>query len=271
MTSTIVVTGANGDIGRVVVDQALTQGRRVIATIRDKEQINNFPSHDSLDIVVMDVADKSSVDAAFNEIDGHCNGQCPDAIIHCAAVIRPSTIEYVSSETLEEVLRINTVGSLNIMQAAFPRLRDTGKNLVLCSSFWGRVSGPMVGPYASSKWALEALADAARRETKGMGFSITLANIGAVRGTGMLVGHKEKVTQFLNETPDGLYSHIYETQLESLEKSDPVFSDVDKVAAKLLRIADKEKPAPRYKVGKDAALICFLSWLLPASWLDKAL
>ncbi len=271
MAVTVVVTGANGSIGREVVKQALSQGRRVIATVLDEAQRENFDDHHTLTILAMDITQKASVESCFAEIDRLLDGQCPDAIIHCAAVISPSTIENVAQENLENILRINAVGSVNIMQAAFPRLRGTGNNLVLCSSFWGIISGPMVGAYAASKWALEALADAARRETKGMGFFITLANIGAVRGTRMLVGHKEKVNELLARPEDDLYRHIYEAQLESLEKADPVFSDVDKVAAKLLRIADKSKPAPRYKVGRDSALVGLFDWLLPASWLDKAL
>ncbi len=269
--STVVITGANGSIGRLAVTQALEQGRTVIATVRLEKDICSFEASEKLTVLVMDITSKDAVESTFAKIDQMLGGEAPHAIIHCAAVISNCLIERMTPELVRHSFDINTVGTLLIIQAAIPRLKGTGKNLVLCSSFWGRISGPMVGMYASSKWAMEALTDSARRETKGMGFSISLANIGGVRNTRMMDYYLDQLRlRAEEEAEDGTYMPLIERQTKQmLDSQTTVFSRPEKVASKLLVIADKKNPLPRYKIGTDAYLVCILAWLLPARWMDK--
>ncbi|MCY4425991.1 MAG: SDR family NAD(P)-dependent oxidoreductase [Halieaceae bacterium] len=273
MAQTILVTGVNGDIGRCIVTQALAQGKQVYATVRNEAHRETFPDHANLHFLMMHVDDEDSVKKAYNDLDQLLNGQLLEAVIHCAAIQSPSTVEFMSREHLEQTLKVNTLGSLAVMQSAFPRLRESGGNLVMASSLWGRVSGPMVASYAASKWALEALIHSARRETRGMGFSISTANIGVVKSR-MVDSHVENVQALLDQAVDEerrFYGEAYASNITMSKKLSAPAISAEKVAKKLLQIADKENPSSRYTIGLDARALRFLDWILPDSIIDKAM
>lgn len=273
MKQNILVTGVNGDIGREIVIQALERGKHVYATVRNDKHRDSFKQHDHLQFLNMHVDDTASVNSSFEELDTLLQGEPLHAVIHCAAIQNPSTVEFLQADHIERTLKVNTLGSLAVMQCAFPRLRQSGGNLVIASSLWGRISGPLVSAYAASKWALEALIHTARRETVGMGFSISTANIGAVKSR-MLDSHVKGVQALLDragEEEQKLYGKAYSTHIAQTKQFNSVAISVDKVAQRLLDIAEKEKPAVRYAIGMDAKALRFLDWILPASLMDKIL
>lgn len=273
MTQTVMVTGVNGDIGREIVKQALNRGKRVFATVRNEAHIASFDAHDRLSFIVMHVDQADSVDAGYGKLDQLLDGAPLNAVIHCAAIESPSTVEFLPLDRLEAILKVNTIGSLAIMQHAFPRLRASRGNLVLASSIWGRSSGPLVCGYSASKWAIESLAIAARRETLGMGFNITLANIGAVKSR-MLDAHIHGVCELLSQASaeeQQLYSHAYEAHIDDTAKFEKLASTAEDVAKKMLDIAEKHKPAPRYTIGKDAKVVMLVEKLLPTRWADQVM
>lgn len=71
-------------------------------------------------------------------------------------------------------------------QALLPQMRQRQKGRVLfLSSIAGRIATPGTAAYASSKWALEAFAEALAVEVAGFGIDVTLAERGPV-STGVL-------------------------------------------------------------------------------------
>ena len=146
MTSTILVTGVNGDIGRDVVRQALAQGKRVLATVRNEAHCDTFDPHPDLHFLVMHTDQPPSVKQAFQQADQILQKDPLNAVIHCAAIQRPACVEFMDPRHLEQTLRVNTIGSLSVMQNAFPRLRSSRGNLVMASSILGLLYGPAVTP-----------------------------------------------------------------------------------------------------------------------------
>jgi short-subunit dehydrogenase len=129
----------------------------------------------------------------------------------------------------------------------------------------------MVCAYAASKWALEALVHAARRETRGMGFRITTANIGAVKSR-MLNAHIDQLYQLLENAgaeERRFYGNAYKAHAESTKQFNKIAITAEKVALKLLQIADSKKPASSYAIGVDAKLFRVLNWVLPTAVVDK--
>jgi hypothetical protein len=39
-------------------------------------------------------------------------------------------------------------------------------------------------------------------------------------------------------------------------------------AADIERALDARRPRTRYRIGRDAKVVCFLNWLLPDRWMD---
>src|SRR5919109_5562543 len=53
--------------------------------------------------------------------------------------------------------------------------------IVNISSIGGRVALPLAGPYAASKFALEAVADSLRRELRGQGIQVSVIEPGGIK------------------------------------------------------------------------------------------
>ncbi len=106
MSDTVLVTGAAGFIGSHVVRELLSQGHSVRATVRDPvnaEFLKELPGSEKLEIVQMDLLNRTAVDAA---VEG-----CAD-VIHCAAAL------YVGvKDAQKEVVDPSIQGTQNLLDA----------------------------------------------------------------------------------------------------------------------------------------------------------
>jgi len=268
--STILITGAARGIGRELVQRAVARGDTVFAVVRKEADRARLDGSPNLRVVVMDVAVSESVEAGFAVVDGLLAGRPLDAILHAAAISRPNAIEIASISEFEELLNTNALGSLRILRAAIPRLRGHGGRLILVTSLWGKASGAMLGGYCASKHAIESLADTARRETAGMNLHVILVEPGVVL-TDMLNTQVAEVDASISRmTADQrtLYETLYRRYAKLTDAAGRSAITAARCAAGIERALFAARPRTRYRVGRDATLVCFLAWLLPDRWMD---
>lgn len=268
--SRLLITGAASGIGKELVSRALDRGDEVFATQRSDRGLEEFAGRTGFHAIRMDVADSASVTAGFEEIDRLLAGRTLDGVINCAAVAPLSPVEVTPIEVLEQTLNTNTVGTLRIMQASMPRLRGHDGRLILVTSLWGKVSGPMVSAYAASKHAIEALVDSARRETKGIGPHITVVEPGVIK-TRMLSSQLEGARQLANDIPadqQARYGELYRKYAGLVAKGSEQGISVSECAAQIEKVLHAAKPKARYQIGKDSKAVCLMARILPDSLLD---
>jgi NAD(P)-dependent dehydrogenase (short-subunit alcohol dehydrogenase family) len=75
---------------------------------------------------------------------------------------------------------VNVIGLVAVTQALLPLLRRAQGRIAIVGSIAGRSALPGSGAYDSSKYAIEAIADALRMELQGSGISVSLIEPGAV-------------------------------------------------------------------------------------------
>ena len=147
----ILVTGANGFIGRVLVRHLIQRGFRVRAVVRNTETIRSrgFPTVDT--IAVGDVGNATDWSAALLDID---------IVIHLAG--RAHVLDETVPDPLAEFRRINTDGSLSLArQAAHARRFIFVSSIKVNGDFttdmpFTEVSPPLPhDPYAVSKFEAE--------------------------------------------------------------------------------------------------------------------
>lgn len=268
--SSLLITGAASGIGKELVSRALDRGDRVFATQRSACGLEEFETRAGFSAVRMDVANSDSVTAGFAQIDRLLGGAALDGVVHCAAVAPLGAIEVLPLEVFEQTLNTNTLGTLRIMQAAIPRLRGHDGRLILVTSLWGRVSGPMVSAYAASKHAIEALADSARRETRGMGLRITVVEPGVIK-TRMLSGQLDAARKLADDIPATHrehYGELYRKYAALVAKGADQGISVGECAAQIERVLHAAAPHARYRIGKDSKAVCLMARLLPDRALD---
>lgn len=268
--STILITGAARGIGRELVQRALARGDSVFAVVRKEADRSRFDGAPNLHTVLMDVANSASVDAGFAEVDSLLAGRSLDAIVNAAAISHPSVIELAPVSEFEETLNTNTLGSLRVLKSAIPRLRGHGGRLILITSLWGRTSGALLGAYCASKHATESLADTARRETAGMNLHVILVEPGVVK-TDMLMD-QEAETQSLvgrmSASETSLYGSLYRRYAKLTAAGARTAISAAQCAEAIEKALFARHPRARYRVGRDAKIVCFLAWALPDRLMD---
>ena len=267
---TLLVTGAARGIGNELVRRALARGDTVLAVVRKDSDRSRFGASNNLHVILMDVADTTSVESGFAEVDRLLAGQPLDAIIHAAAISRPSVIEIAPVSEFEEILNTNAMGSLRILKAAIPRLRGHGGRLILVTSLWGKASGALLGAYCASKHAIESLADTARRETMGMNLHIILVEPGVVK-TDMLTTQapeSESLIGRMTPSQESLYGTLYRRYSKLTAGAGRTAITTAECAADIEKALFASNPRTRYRIGKDSKIVCFLTWLLPDRWMD---
>jgi NAD(P)-dependent dehydrogenase (short-subunit alcohol dehydrogenase family) len=232
----ILITGASRGIGRGVAEELSLRGHEVIATARDLDSLADIPSAVRLRL---DVTDESSVRAAVEAA-----GRIDVLVSNAGATVR-APLETVPVAEVEELFNLNTFGALRIAQAVLPGMRQRGSGkLIFVSSIQGRVAIPLIGPYAASKWALEAIAETLAIEARHFGVSVNLMQPGAVSS-----GGAERAKSFLDD------SNPYRPLLDQLGgfRSDPV--SVEEVAKAVADAIDDPGSPFRIPVGGPASSI----------------
>ncbi|MGE4431506.1 MAG: SDR family NAD(P)-dependent oxidoreductase [Sphingobium sp.] len=265
----ILVTGAAGGVGSVLAASLAREGHHVFASARSTAQLADLAG-DRIIPLEMDVADSQSVQRAFDNLDRHLNRRPLDAVVHCAAIAPLGTVEFTTPEEYGRVFNVNTLGALRVAQGGLARMRMGGeKRLILLSSLWGRLSGPLVSSYAASKHALEAAVDSLRRETAGTGFRISVVEPGVIK-TKMFTGQTAEVLQkieTLSPQEREHYLKLYRNYLKLFEKSEKTAITAEDCVKQIVKVLNARRPKPRYLVGRDAKLLVPLS-----EWIsDKAL
>lgn len=173
----VLITGAAKGIGRATAQELLRRGHHVVATDRSADRLVGLGADRCL---TLDVTNAASVRAGFAAA-----GRL-DAVVSNvgAAVLAP--VETVPLAEVERLWRVNVLGAWHVSQAALPRLRSSQGRLVFVSSMYGRTTRPLLGPYASTKWALEALAETIALEVVPFGVRVVLVEPGSVRTEGSL-------------------------------------------------------------------------------------
>lgn len=106
-----------------------------------------------------DVTDEAHLAALAGALPAHL-----DAMVNNAGIVMAGPMEAVTSDQWRKQLKVNVIGQLAVTRAVLPRLRAAGGRVVFISSVNGRLSTPLTGAYAASKFALEVAADALRME-----------------------------------------------------------------------------------------------------------
>ena len=174
------ITGSSRGFGRVWTEAALRRGDRVAATARTLKSIADLRDKYG-DLVLpleLDVTNSQQAKAAVEKAHAHFGRL--DVIVNNAGYALVGFIEEASADQIREQYETNVLGSLAVIKAVMPLLREQGGGHILgISSALGHVSMPWIGYYCSSKWAFEAIHESLAAEVKAFGVKVTIVEPGA--------------------------------------------------------------------------------------------
>jgi NAD(P)-dependent dehydrogenase (short-subunit alcohol dehydrogenase family) len=178
---TIVITGTSNGFGRSTAETFLRDGWRVYATMRDSKGRNATAAAElralGAEVLELDVTSDASVDAAATAI--HAAGPV-DVLVNNAGNAYMGITEAFTPAAAERQYATNVIGPLRVNRAFLPAMRERRNGLVVfVSSVVGRFVVPFTGVYTSSKWAIEALAEASSYELRPFGVDVAIVEPGA--------------------------------------------------------------------------------------------
>jgi NAD(P)-dependent dehydrogenase (short-subunit alcohol dehydrogenase family) len=161
--SVAIVTGAAGALGSAVLDDLTGRGWTVAALDRPGDRLDQAGRRDGVVPVPVDLLDRTSVAAAFEQVDGI---GAPTALVALAGAFRSSSLADLDEDLLEAMWSTNVTALLWCAQAAAPRIAAAGGGSIVTVGSRSAVSGAAPVAYGASKAAVvratEVLADELR-------------------------------------------------------------------------------------------------------------
>src|ERR1700746_2835599 len=163
MHGTVLVTGASSGIGAAIARHLAGRGFRVFGTVRRPDD-GAALEQDGVTPLRMDVTDPAGIARARDEV-ARAIGTAPlVGLVNNAGIPAAGPLELLPIDELRQVLEVNLIGVVAVTQAFLPLLRRSAGGIVNITSVAGRAALPFMGPYAASKFGLEAISDSWRRE-----------------------------------------------------------------------------------------------------------
>jgi NAD(P)-dependent dehydrogenase (short-subunit alcohol dehydrogenase family) len=160
----IVVTGAQGALGRVVVANAIARGAQVAGVDHAKAQMP--ASAERLEIGGVDLSDAAQAKQAIDAVAKHFGKL--DALINIAGGFAFETVGDGAAATWQRMHALNVLTALNASRAALPYLAASPAGRIVNIGALGALqAGSGMGAYAASKAGVHRLTEALAAEWKG--------------------------------------------------------------------------------------------------------
>jgi NAD(P)-dependent dehydrogenase (short-subunit alcohol dehydrogenase family) len=246
----VVVTGASSGIGEACSLRLAAAGFRVYGGVRRDEDGERLRSR-GIEPLRLDVTDADQIDAASATVGDNLYG-----LVNNAGVAIAAPLELVPLDELRRQLEVNVVGQVAVTQAFLPALRRARGRVVLMGSIGGKSALPFLGPYASSKFALEAIADSLRVELRPFGMSVSIVEPGSIK-TPIWTKGAARADELRARAPaerQELYAEAIERFRKVAVARGLAGVGPEEVAKAVEHALTAERPKARYLVGKDARL-----------------
>ena len=270
MTRSILVTGASTGIGYATADVLAQNGFIVFAGVRTEADLKRLQLvHDNVRPVYLDVQKSNDIVDAIRTIEA--SGVALHGVVNNAGVVVAGPLECLPLEDLRRQLEINVVGAIAVTQAALPLLRRSRGRVVFMSSVSGQLATPFLGPYAASKFAIEALADSLRMELAPFGIHVSIIQPGNVKTPIWKKGRDEKDALLARMAPNAreYYGPAFDALVSMTERIERTGIDSDVVGRAVLNALTSPRPRARYAVGSPPAWQRRMAALLPERIRDR--
>lgn len=255
----ILVTGAGSGIGHDTVISLARRGHHVVATTRTEESAEQLRVEAANLGVNLDCAKLDILSA--KDRSQACERWDPEVLINNAAIGQSGPLAEIPIERVEANFTTNVFATLALTQEVLKGMISRGSGrIVIVGSSVGRIALPYVGPYAMTKFALEAAADVLRLELAPHDIFVSLIEPGKI------------LTPFNRKMVDSKY--------EWFGDNSALISDVDRVKSyeKLIltgqgptvsvvraitRAVEARRPKPRYVMPGSIAAALFITRFLP--------
>ncbi|MBP2199818.1 oxidoreductase [Pantoea cypripedii] len=247
-SKTLFITGVSSGFGRALAQQALSQGHRVIGTVRNQAAGEAFEALKPgfATACLLDVTDFAAIDSAVATLEKEVGPI--DVLVNNAGYGHEGVMEESSLEEMRRQFDVNVFGAVAMIKAVLPFMRQRRRgHIINITSMGGFITMPGITYYCGSKFALEGISEALGKEVQPFGIFVTAVAPGSFRtdwaGRSM-VRSERSIADY-----DALFDPIRQARVE---KSGKQLGDPQKAALAMLDIIDSANPPAHLLLGSDA-------------------
>lgn len=271
---TVLVTGCSSGIGLATARLLRERGWQVIPSARKPADLDMLRA-EGFDPVALDVTDSASIADAADTVMKRFGGQL-GAVVNNAGFGLAAAVEDAPRAMLRDVFEVNVFGLQELINRFIPLFRKQGYGrIVNVSSVLGELSLPFAGVYSASKFAVEALSDALRRELFDSGVAVSIIQPGPIE-----TKFSENLayrTERYPANPASPFAEFYKEAIATRKTgtahhtAEAFSKPPEAVAEKILRCLESRRPPIRARVTVVAHFVTFVRRALPVALVDAVM
>jgi NAD(P)-dependent dehydrogenase (short-subunit alcohol dehydrogenase family) len=259
-------------MGAATARELARRGFHVLAGVRRDRDADAIRGP-GIEPLIIDITNPDHIRALTTRVHEDPQGRAVWALVNNAGIGVNVPVEAFAIAEWRRLFEVNLFGHVAVTQALLPALIRGKGRVVNISSVGGKIAMATYGPYAGTKFALEAVSDSLRREIAPSGVQVVVVEPGAVRtempARAIATAHELASTM----TPE--QSQRYGALLQAITAQTASHTNsglpADAAAKVIAKAVTARKPRTRYTVGRDAALLSRLARILPDRTLDRVL
>jgi len=180
--TTWLITGCSSGLGRHLAQSVLAAGFNAVVTARSAAAVQDIATSCSKAAlaVALDVTDKEAVARVVRLAEERFGAV--DVLVNNAGYGYRAAIEEGDDDDVSDLFAANFFGAVAMIKAVLPGMRARRQGTIVnISSIAARLAMPGSGYYSATKFALEGLSDALRREVAPLGIKVLIVEPGAFR------------------------------------------------------------------------------------------
>lgn len=252
---TIIITGSSTGIGFALAEYFGKKGHQVFGLSRKPADSEYFKT------VLTDITDNAQVQNAISEILKI--EKRIDVLINNAGMGMVGAVEDSTQDEILKLFNLNLVGSVQMMTAVLPVMRDQkfGK-IINISSIGSEMGLPFRGFYSASKSALDKVTEAIRYEVYPWNIDVCSLHLGDIKTKIAESRVKTKVSDPYKKTFEKVYALMNSHVNEGAEP--------EAVATYIENLLSKKSWKAHYYFGKFGQKIGVpLKWILPQNFYEN--
>lgn len=264
----IVVTGASTGMGAATARELARRGFHVLAGVR-RDRDGDALRAPGIEPVILDITEPDHIEALAKRIDSDPHPL--RALVNNAGIPGAGPVELVPLDEWRRLFDVNLFGHIAITQALLPALVRSKGRIVNITSMSGKLSMAGYGPYAASKFAMEAVSDALRNELSPFGVQVVVIEPGGVKTE--MAGHGssglDQLSAGMTEDQRTRYGNLMQALPSHIAAFTEAGVDANVAAQTISNAVTTRKPRPRYIIGRTAGFLIRVVRFLPDRLLDR--
>jgi NAD(P)-dependent dehydrogenase (short-subunit alcohol dehydrogenase family) len=245
---TWMITGCSTGLGRELARSVLARGWNAVVTARDPAAVADIvaANADTGLAVRLDVTDNAQIAEAVRQAEARFGAV--DVLVNNAGYGYRGAIEEASEAEIRTLFDTNFFGLVAVTQAVLPGMRARKSGYIInISSVGGRMAAPGSGFYSASKFAVEGMSDALRKELKPLGIGVMVVEPSGFRTdfAGRSLRQSARTIEAYAQTA-GL------RRKENLTNDGRQAGDPVRAADAIIKAVEAEKPPFRLALGRSA-------------------